>query len=135
MSASSPQPEPPAGLLPLIATGTVSGGVGLLFLAVGAESTLLLLFMLGLIYPLAAAFLAPSLFVLLRALRTRARPLLLASVALCVLVALWVYALVTGIFSYAQPVVTILWASSLAYAVLAFLLGATLQRTSNHSRT
>lgn len=131
MPTLGPPPEPPAGLLPLFATATMAGGVGLLFLLSGSESALLLLFMVGLIYPLALAFLAPSVLVVLHAVRTRARPLLVASAALAVLTGLWTHVLMKGIASHDEPAVTALWASSLAYAILAFWLGAGVFRTAN----
>jgi hypothetical protein len=113
----------------LYATGTIAAVVGLSFVLIDAETTLLLFFMIGVFYPLAAAFLIPSFFIAGRAIRTRSLPLAVAALAALAYVGLWSYALLWDLSSYSDPIVTVIWVASLLYAGAAFWLAAKLQRT------
>ncbi|MBI4739237.1 hypothetical protein HY772_06815 [Candidatus Woesearchaeota archaeon] len=83
-----------------------------------AETTLLMLFLIGIFYPLAAIFVLVVALLTFRALRSKDLGLAFLCGASILYIVLWIIALQRGIYSYSEFRTSFLVVVSLAYAVI-----------------
>jgi hypothetical protein len=116
-------------------TVLVVGFAVLLFVVliwVDAEMTLLMLFLLGIFYPLAALFVLVVAFLTFRALRSKDPHLAWISAASILYIALWFVTFRRGIYSYSDFRTSFLVAMSLVYAVICIGFALVALRKSKH---